>query len=155
MPEGYVKNGEALLIVPNQIARSVVEEQHSKWAGKSDFVFPNPKTQRAFKKIRSNSWKSAWAKAGLPAGHDTCYGVHVLKHICGRRLRAAGVARETRKVCLGLGHKDGDITTHYSAAEVKELLDAFEKLCHNSLFVYCFNMAMFALTVGAGIMWLC
>ena len=127
VPEGYVKNGEARLIVPNQIARSVVEEQRCKWAGKNEFVFPNPKTNIAFTKIRNNSWKAAWANAGLPAGHDTCHGVHVLKHTCGRRLRAAGVSRETRKVCLG--HRDGDITTHYSAAEVKELLDAFEKLC--------------------------
>lgn len=53
--------------------------------------------------------------------------MHTLKHTCGRRLRAAGVSRETRKVCLG--HRNGDITTHYSAAEVKELLDAFELLC--------------------------
>ena len=37
------------------------------------------------------------------------------------------VSGETRKVCLG--HTNGDITTHYSAPEIAELMDAFEKLC--------------------------
>jgi hypothetical protein len=38
----------------------------------------------------------------------------------------AGVPLETRKLLLG--HANGDITTHYSAAELKELLDATEKI---------------------------
>jgi hypothetical protein len=28
-----------------------------------------------------------------------------------------------------LGHKNGDITTHYSAAEIEELLEASERIC--------------------------
>lgn len=127
VPEGYIKNGEARLIVMNRIARSVLEEQRHRWLDKSEFVFPNPKTNEPFTKIRNTSWKTAWERAGLPSGPHLETGVHVLKHTCGRRLRAAGVSRETRKVCLG--HKDGDITTHYSAAEIKELLDAYELLC--------------------------
>jgi integrase len=116
VPEGYVKNGEARLIIPNQIARSVIEEQRRQWFGQSDFVFPNLHTKRPFTKIRNNGWRTAWDKAALPTGHNICHGVHVLKHTCGRRLRAAGVSRETRKIYLG--HTDGDITTHYSAAEI-------------------------------------
>jgi integrase len=127
VPEGYVKNGEARLIIPNQIARSVIEEQRRQWFGQSDFVFPNLHTKRPFTKIRNNGWRTAWDKASLPTGHNICHGVHVLKHTCGRRLRAAGVSRETRKICLG--HSDGDITTHYSAAEIQEVLSAFELLC--------------------------
>ncbi len=53
--------------------------------------------------------------------------VHDLKHTFGRRLRAAGVPLETRKVLLG--HKSGDITTHYSAAELSEVLNAAEQVC--------------------------
>ncbi len=53
--------------------------------------------------------------------------VHDLKHTYGRRLRSAGVALETRKVLLG--HKNGDITTHYSAAEIGELLAASSRIC--------------------------
>jgi 2C-methyl-D-erythritol 2,4-cyclodiphosphate synthase len=53
--------------------------------------------------------------------------VHDLKHTFGRRLRAAGVPIETRKVLLG--HRNGDITTHYSAPELEELIDAANKVC--------------------------
>jgi hypothetical protein len=52
--------------------------------------------------------------------------VHDLKHTFGRRLRAKGVSHETRQVLLG--HKNGQITTHYSAAEIGELIDAVEKV---------------------------
>jgi hypothetical protein len=36
------------------------------------------------------------------------------------------VPLETRKALLG--HANGDITTHYSAAELRELLNAVEKI---------------------------
>jgi integrase len=53
--------------------------------------------------------------------------VHDLKHTFGRRLRAAGVSLETRKVLLG--HRNGDITSHYSAPELVELIEAANKVC--------------------------
>ncbi len=53
--------------------------------------------------------------------------VHDLKHTFGRRLRAAGVPLETRRVLLG--HKNSDITTHYSAPEIEELIEAAERVC--------------------------
>jgi hypothetical protein len=53
--------------------------------------------------------------------------IHDLKHTFGRRLRAAGVPLETRKVLLG--HKNGDITSHYSAPEIDELLEAANRVC--------------------------
>jgi 2C-methyl-D-erythritol 2,4-cyclodiphosphate synthase len=52
--------------------------------------------------------------------------VHNLRHTFGRRLRGAGVPLETRKALLG--HANGDITTHYSAAEFAELLTATGKI---------------------------
>ena len=52
--------------------------------------------------------------------------VHDLKHTFGRRLRAAGVGEETRKVLLG--HTNGDITTHYSAVEIAELIQAVNRI---------------------------
>ncbi len=55
--------------------------------------------------------------------------MHDLKHTFGRRLRAAGVPLETRKVLLG--HKNGDITTHYSAPELLELIAAAERVCES------------------------
>ena len=55
--------------------------------------------------------------------------VHDLKHTFGRRLRAAGVPLETRKVLLG--DKNGDITSHYSAPEIEELLDGVNRVCRS------------------------
>ena len=43
-----------------------------------------------------------------------------------RRLRSAGIPLETRKALLG--HANGDITTHYSAAELEELINAAEAI---------------------------
>jgi len=53
--------------------------------------------------------------------------VHDLKHTFGRRLRAAGVSFEDRQDLLG--HKSGRITTHYSRAELANLIEAAEKVC--------------------------
>lgn len=66
VPEGHIKNGEARLIVMNRTARSIVKEQRKLWHGKSEFVFPNPRTKKPFTKIRNTSWKTAWERAGLP-----------------------------------------------------------------------------------------
>ena len=54
--------------------------------------------------------------------------VHVVRFV---RLRAAGVTRETRSALLG--HKTGDITTHYSAPEIRELLSADDKISQFNL----------------------
>ena len=53
--------------------------------------------------------------------------VHDLKHTFGRRLRATGVSFEDRQDLLG--HKSGCITTHYSAVELENLVDAANRVC--------------------------
>ena len=53
--------------------------------------------------------------------------VHDLRHTFAQRLRAAGVPLEDRKALLG--HKCGDVTTHYSAPEVAGLIEYVERLC--------------------------
>jgi integrase len=45
--------------------------------------------------------------------------VHDLRHTFGQRLRFAGCSVEDRKDLLG--HKNGDITTHYSQVEIERL----------------------------------
>jgi len=52
--------------------------------------------------------------------------IHDLKHTFGRRLRAARVPFETRQVLLG--HKNGSITTHYSGAEIGELIEGVNRI---------------------------
>ena len=85
--------------------------------------------------MNNGGWQSARKRAAekYPAkfGRPAPWGfehvrVHDLKHTFGRRLRAAGVGEETRKVLLG--HTNGDITTHYSAAELAELITAVNKI---------------------------
>lgn len=117
IPGDRVKNGEDRLVVLNGTAREVIENQRGKH---SEFVFTykgNP-----VQKMNNSSWRRSRKKANL-----TQVRVHDLKHTFGRRLRAANVPLETRKVLLG--HRNGDITTHYSAPELKELLDAVNKVC--------------------------
>ena len=55
--------------------------------------------------------------------------IHDLKHTFGRRLRAAGVSFEDRQDLLG--HKSGRIITHYSAAEISNLIAASNKVCQS------------------------
>ena len=64
---------------------------------------------------------------GLPQSEHVLKGVHNLKHTFGRRLRAARVPLEARRVLLG--HTNRDITTHYSAPELAELVQAAERVC--------------------------
>ncbi len=70
----------------------------------------------------STGWRKARIQAEVPHVR-----VHDLKHTYGRRLRAAGVSFEDRQDLLG--HKSGRITTHYSAAELENLLTATNKVC--------------------------
>ncbi len=68
---------------------------------------------------------TAWKRARKQVGIDVR--VHDLKHTFGRRLRAAGVSFEDRQDLLG--HKSQRITTHYSAAELVNLIEAANKVC--------------------------
>ncbi|MCC6489097.1 MAG: site-specific integrase [Candidatus Hydrogenedentes bacterium] len=121
IPGDRVKNGEDRLVVLNRVAASIVEARRGKHP---DFVFayPHKGALKPVTRICNSAWKRARKAAGLPELR-----VHDLKHTFGRRLRAAGVPLETRKVLLG--HRNGDITSHYSAPELQELLDAANRVC--------------------------
>jgi integrase len=116
IPSAQVKNREERLVVLNRIARSVIDEQrgqHSKFV----FTYKGCAVQR----MNGNAWRKARKRAGLPEVR-----VHDLKHTFGRRLRAAGVSFEDRQDLLG--HKSGRITTHYSAAELRNLIEAANRV---------------------------
>ena len=81
---------------------------------------------KAWSRARSRA-ADKWEKMTgdrAPEGFRTVR-VHDLKHSFGRRLRAAGVSFEDRQDLLG--HKSTRITTHYSAAELANLIAASEK----------------------------
>lgn len=115
------KNKEDQVVVLNSITKTLIEQQRGLHP---DYVFPC--RGKRITRLHTNGWKAAWIKVGLPQGKEYTKGPHNLKHTFGRRLRAAGVALETRKVLLH--HTVGDITTHYSPAELMELIDAVEKI---------------------------
>ena len=117
IPPSTVKNGDERLVVLNQIARSVVNEQRGQH---SAYVFTYE--DRPVQRMLNWGWRRARQRADL--AHLR---VHDLKHTFGRRLRAAGVSFEDRQDLLG--HRSGRITTHYSAAELTKLIEAAETVC--------------------------
>lgn len=116
IPAERVKNGEERLVILNSVARSVVESQRDRHP---EYVFTYD--GRRQKKMNNSAWRKARKRAGLPQVR-----VHDLKHTFGRRLRAAGVSFEDRQDLLG--HKSGRITSHYSAAELSNLIEAANKV---------------------------
>ncbi len=131
IPRQIVKNKQERLVVLNDVASSVIDSQRGKHPERV-FTFRG----RPFDKLYNSAWKSARIRAadaftktqGTPATWGFAHlSVHDLKHTFGRRLRAAGVPFETRKVLLG--HKNGDITSHYSTPEIGELLEAANRVC--------------------------
>ena len=144
VPEDLVKNGEARLIVLNQVAREVIEARRGihpryvfTWRGKPSKKRPLAKREpgEPLECMNNTAWQNARSAAamaypekfGRPAPRGFArVRVHDLKHTFGRRLRSASVPEETRKVLLG--HKNGSITTHYSAAELAELIDAVNRI---------------------------
>lgn len=131
IPGSRVKNREDRLVVMNEVARSVIDSVRDKH---ETYVFTYE--DQPIVRMNNSAWRRARVKAAIryekendtpcPLGLRNLR-VHDLKHTIGRRLRAARVPLETRKVLLG--HKNGDITTHYSAPELHELLEATNKIC--------------------------
>ena len=121
LPASITKTSTERVVVLNTVARRVIESRRGMH---KEFVFTyrgNP-----VGKLRSTAWRRAWTVTGLPTEKGILKGVHNLRHTFGRRLRSAGIPLETRKALLG--HANGDITTHYSAAELDELIQATEAI---------------------------
>ncbi|MBD9573790.1 tyrosine-type recombinase/integrase [Pseudomonas sp. PDM23] len=144
IPDGFggrheksgVKNGEERLVILNEVARRVIEGQRGLH---TSLVFPYGKPDEygptAIHRMNDSAWKKArvraadkWEKDHRTQAHPgyRSLRIHDLKHTFGRRLRAAGITEEDRKALLG--HKNGSITSHYSAAELDQLIDAANKV---------------------------
>jgi integrase len=132
-----VKNRDERLVVLNDVAKSVIEKQRGKHPL---YVFPFGKpdgdgNETTVHRMNDSAWKKAriraakkWQEKFLRPAHEgfARIRIHDLKHTFGRRLRAAGVTEEDRKALLG--HKNGSITSHYSAAELDQLIAAANKV---------------------------
>ena len=121
-----VKNGDERLVVLNSVAKSIVEQQRGI---NRDWVFPY--NDSAMHRMNDSAWKKArvraaklWQEKNLRPAHlgYASIRIHDLKHSFGRRLRAAGVTEVDREALLG--HKNGNIISHYSGADLGQLIDA-------------------------------
>ncbi len=120
LPAHVTKNGKERVVALNSTAMAMVNRQR----GKHDtFVFTYRGKPMA--RLNNSGFRAVREKVGLE-----CVRIHDLRHTTGRRLRAAGVSNETRKDILG--HEGGNITTHYSVAEISELIEAVEKIAVES-----------------------
>ncbi|MBC3503527.1 tyrosine-type recombinase/integrase [Pseudomonas sp. SWRI59] len=125
-----VKNRDERLVVLNGVARSIIDKQRGI---SREWVFPYNGT--AMHRMNDSAWKKArvraaklWQEQHLRPAHPgfSSIRVHDLKHTFGRRLKAAGVTEEDRKSLLG--HKNGSVTSHYSGAELGQLIEAANKV---------------------------
>jgi len=133
IPEGIVKNKQERLVVLNRVASSIIQARRNKH-DEYVFTFKNSPITR----MNNSAWRTARSNAAdryedefdkpCPNGFKNIR-VHDLKHTFGRRLRAAGVSFEDRQDLLG--HRSGRITTHYSAAELGNLIDAANRVCES------------------------
>jgi len=131
IPGQHVKNREDRLVVLNRVARSVIDEVRGLHPTHVFTCNGAPVT-----KIYNSGWKCARERAAdrleKETGQPAPWGfrnlrVHDLKHTFGRRLRSAGVSFEDRQDLLG--HRSSRITTHYSQAELENLIAAAERVC--------------------------
>ena len=128
------KNGAPRAVVLNDVAQSVIEAQRGTH---STYVFTykgnrvNAVNQSAWRKARVRAAEKypAALRTAPPAGFCDLH-FHDLRHTVGRRLRAAGVVNETRADILG--HRNGNMTTHYSQGELTELFDAVQLIAAES-----------------------
>ena len=146
VPGEYVKNREDRLVVLGNEARAAVEQMRGR---DPEYVFayqrprrrdPSvyksaPTKARPIETMNNTAWQGARKRAAEKyrevLGREAPWGfanvrIHDLKHTFGRRLRAAGVPEETRAVLLG--HKTRSMPTHYSVAELAELLTAVNRI---------------------------
>ena len=128
------KNGAPRAVVLNDVAQSVIDAQrglHPVYvfvykAGKgAEYQRVNAVNQSAWRKARVRAAeKYLQAIKSVPPASFRDLHFHDLRHTVGRRLRAAGVVNETRADILG--HRNGNMTTHYSQGELTELFDAVQ-----------------------------
>jgi integrase len=131
IPGQHLKNGEKRLVILNREASEVIKAQRGLHP---EYVFPYKGNRVS--RMYNSAWRRARNKAAemypMVLGKPCPEGfrhvrVHDLKHTCGGRLRAADVSFEDCQDLLG--HKSGRITTHYSAAELGNLIAAANRVC--------------------------
>ena len=131
IPGQYTKNKQDRVLVLNSLLQAQLYDMKKT---DSDFVFPG-KDGKKRDRVLTTNWKTARKRAADEyeelTGKPADWGfrnlrVHDMRHTFATRLRRSGVSNEIRKDLLA--HVNTDITTYYSAGELKELLEAVERL---------------------------
>lgn len=117
-PECHKGGSFHRIVVLNSVARSVIEAVRDM---DKTFVFVSPKTRKPMGCLNNNPWQKARRQAGVPFVR-----IHDLKHTFGERLEAAGVDFQLKQVLLG--HKNDNVTSHYSGPRIAALVAAAEKV---------------------------
>ena len=105
------------MVVLNTVAKAVVNRQRGKHR-EHVFTYKYKGEYKPVERMNNKAWRRARDLTELSRVR--------VKHTFGRRLRAADIGVETRMVLLG--HTNKQITTHYSAVEIGELIEAAEKV---------------------------
>lgn len=131
IPDWLAKNGKERVVVLNRIAAEIVERNRGVHPERVFTYRDEPVT-----KIDNSAWKRARQVAAdgyparlgsvAPSGFENLR-VHDLRHTFGRRMRSVGVTLEDRQDLLG--HESGRMTTHYSSAEIRCLIEAANRIC--------------------------
>ncbi len=132
VPAEYVKGEDEKvqdqIIVCNSISQAAVEDARGQH---KEFVFvyrreradgkPPKMKFKPIETMNNTAWQNARSAAGLGDLH-----VHDLRHTTATRLREAHV--EHRTISSILWHAGGDITSHYTTAQIAELSTALEAI---------------------------
>jgi len=122
-------------IVCNSAAQSIVESMRGMH---DEFVFvwrrervknKHLPAKMAYGPLKTGMCNTAWDTARVKAGLGDLH-VHDLRHTVGMRLREANVSENT--IAEVLWHVRGNITLHYSIAQVRELREALELIKDDS-----------------------
>ena len=133
-----VKNRNDRVVVLNDVAKSIIDQQRKmRNTGRAKaraVVFPS-RIGTFLTKMNNKNWWDARERAAdrisLEYGSEVHWGfrnvrIHDLKHTFGRRLKAASVTFEDRQALLG--HKSDSVTSHYSGHELRQLIEAANKV---------------------------
>lgn len=130
VPASQFKSKRAHVLILNDVAWRIVEEQRGKHA---DFVFvyrrervvhlrkPPVMKYHRVGTMNNTAFQRAREAAGLEGVR-----VHDFRHTFGQRLRDAGVAEEDR--ALLLGHSTGEMTQLYATATVARLVEVANRV---------------------------
>lgn len=115
----HTKNGKDFLLVLNSRAREILE----RYRGQDNvYVFPSPKGG-AYCRFNNKHFRNARDRAKL----NGIIRWHSARATFATRLRALKISEEDRKQLIG--HSSQSVTTQYSWADIRYLIECVEKLC--------------------------